>query len=339
MVKDAKDKVREMLNTSEGWEDFEKQLKDIDVKCEIQPLSEPKEPVAKLKTNTLLDDILGGGGLEAGRTVELYGEFASGKTQVVFTLVVEAASEGLVVYIDPEDTFSRPRILQIAKARGKDVDKVNANIMLFKPQSWEEQLAVPSRLPEELPAPIKLIVVDSLMALFRSTPEFGGRSKLGKRQELIRYHLRQLKTLARKHGATVVFTNQVYDEPVSNPWLPKWSAQKAAGGHSVWHIGDFRVFLRKAMGNVRIARLVDNAELPPSERPFQINEKGIDDLSEEQQKLALEKLQKYEEEQTAGKFAKDKKKKKTSTEEMAEETIGEKGDAGETGDETDGQDV
>ena len=331
MVKNAKDKVHEMLHSGEGWTDFESQLKDIEVKCVVQPLSEPKEPIAKLKTNTLLDDILGGGGLEAGRVVELYGEFASGKTQVIFTLVVEAASEGMVLYIDSEDTFSRTRIIGIAKAREKDIEKINANIMKFSPQSWEEQLAVPSRIPEEFPTPLKLIVVDSLMALFRSTPEFGGRSNLGKRQELIRYHLRQLKQLAQKYGAIVVFSNQVYDEPVANPWMPKWACQKAAGGHSVWHIGDFRIFLRKAMGNVRIARLVDNAEIPSAERPFQINEKGIDDLSEDQQKLALEKLQKYEEAQAAGQFAK-VKKKKTTTEDMANETIGE----GENAEETEG---
>lgn len=334
MVKDAKDKVHEMVNSGEGWEEFDKKLTEIDVKCEVQPLSEPKEPVPRLKTNTLLDDILGGGGLEAGKTVELYGEFASGKTQVIFTLVVEAASEGMVVYIDSEDTFSRTRILQIAKERGKDIEKINANIMKFSPQSWEEQLAVPSRLPDEFPSPLKLVVVDSLMALFRSTPEFGGRSKLGKRQELIRYHLRQLKRLARQHGATIVFSNQVYDEPVSNPWMPKWAAQHAAGGHSVWHIGDFRIFLRKAMGNVRIARLVDNAELPPAERPFQINAKGIDDLSDEQQKLALEKLKKFEEAQAAGEFSK-VKKKKTTTEDMAEETVG----ASENAEETEGKDI
>jgi DNA repair protein RadA len=334
MVKEAKDKVHEMLSTSEGWETFDKELKDLPVKCVLQPLSEPTEPVSRLKTNTLLDDILGKGGLTAGKTLELYGEYASGKTQVIFTLVVEAASEGIVIFIDVEDTFSRERILQIAKERHKDIEKINANIFLYQPDGWEEQLAVTSQIPDPLPAPIKLIVVDSLMALFRSTPEFGGRSKLGKRQELIRYHLRQLKKLAKEHGAIVAFTNQVYDEPIANPFLPKWACQKAAGGHSVWHIGDFRIFLRKATGNVRIARLVDNAELPPAERPFQINEKGIDDLSDEQQKLALEKLQKYEEAQSAGQFTK-VKKKKTTTEDMVEETVKE----GEEVEETEGKDA
>lgn len=334
MVKDAKDKVHEMVNSGEGWESFDKELKDVPVKCMVLPLSEPKQAVPRLKTNTLLDDILGKGGLTAGKTLELYGEYASGKTQVIFTLVVEAASEGIVIYIDSEDTFSRERILQIAKERDKDVEKINGNILLYEPDSWEEQIAVASQIPDPLPSPIKLIVIDSLMALFRSTPEFAGRSKLGKRQELIRYHLRQLKKLAKEHGAIVAFTNQVYDEPVANQFLPKWTCQRSAGGHSVWHIGDFRVFLRKATGNVRIARLVDNAELPPAERPFQINEKGIDDLSEDQQKLALEKLQKYEEAQAAGQFTKTKKKK-TTTEDMANDTI----ESGEDGDETKGKDI
>lgn len=315
----AKAKIMEALHTQEGWEEFEDMLSDISVKCEVQPLDIPEDE-PRLKTNTILDDILGGGGLTAGKTVELYGEYASGKTQILFTLAVEAASEGLVVFIDVEDTFSRTRISQIAKERGKDVEKINNNILLFTPNTWLEQLAIPTQLPDPLPVPLKFIAVDSLMALFRSTPEFAGRSRLGKRQELIRFHLRQLKNLVKEYGGIVAYSNQIYDKPVANPFLPDWASQVAAGGHSVWHIGDFRIFLRKGPKNVRIARLVDNAELPPSERVFQINEKGVDDLSDEQQKAAKKRLEKWEKTQQSGEFVKKRKKDKTS-DEMAEEAL------------------
>jgi len=297
-----------MLKTGSGWEDFNDELKDIQVKCELQPLSEGKEPEILIRTNTVLDDLFGGG-LCAGQTVEMYGEFASGKTQSLFTFIVEGADKGMVVVIDGEDTFSRRRVLQIANARGKDIDKINNNLMIFKPETWQEQLAIPALLPERFPSPLKLIVIDSLMCLFRSTPEFAGRSNLGKRQELIRWHLRQFKRIAKRDGAIVVYTNQVYDEPVANPFLPKWACQRPSGGHSVAHIGDYRLFLRKASGNVRIARLVDNSEIAPAERVFQINEKGIDDLSEEQRKEALKKEEQYEKRTTKGEFVKKRKKK------------------------------
>lgn len=315
----AVEKVTNALHTQEGWEEFEGMLSDIEVKCEPQPLDIPKDE-GRLRTNTILDDILGGGGLTAGKTVELYGEYAAGKSQILFTLTVEAASEGLVIFIDVEDTFSRTRISQIAEERGKDVDKVNNNILLYTPNTWLEQLAIPTQLPDPLPAPLKLVVLDSAMALFRSTPEFAGRSRLGKRQELIRFHLRQLKKLVKENGGIVAYSNQVYDKPVANAFLPDWASQVAVGGHSVWHIADFRIFLRKGPKNVRIARLVDNSELPPSERVFQINEKGIDDLSAVQQEEAEKKLAKWEKQQQSGVYVKKRKKKKTS-DEMAEEAL------------------
>jgi RecA/RadA recombinase len=318
MVKEEKtpeEKLREMLKTGEGWEDFKDRLKDVQVKCEIQPLSEGKEPEKILKTGTVLDDMFGGG-LSAGQTVEIYGEFASGKSQILFTLIVEAASRGIVIVIDAEDTFSRKRILQIAQARNKDVNTVNNNIWLYKPDGWEEQLAIPSQLPDQLPSKLTLIVEDSLMCLFRSTPEFAGRSNLGKRQELIRWHLRQLKRIAKKENCIVVYTNQVYDEPVANPFLPDWASQMPCGGHSVAHVGDYRIFLRKGSGNIRIARLVDNSEIPPAERIFQINEKGIDDLPQEQQEEAKKREQTWEKKQQEALLTKKKKKKEGETEEV-----------------------
>lgn len=318
--KTPEEKLREMLKTGEGWEDFKDRLKGVQVKCEIQPLSEGKEPEKILKTNTVMDDIFGGG-LSAGQTVEIFGEYASGKSQVLFTLIVEAACKGVVIVIDAEDTFSRKRILQIAKARNKDISVVNNNIWLYKPDGWEEQLAIPSQLPDEFPAPLALIVEDSLMCLFRSTPEFAGRSNLGKRQELIRWHLRQLKRIAKKEKCIVVYTNQVYDEPVANPFLPDWASQMPCGGHSVAHVGDYRIFLRKASGNIRIARLVDNSEIPPSERVFQINEKGIDDLEQGQKEEALKKTEEWERKQQEAKFVKKKKVgKETEADKKEEET-------------------
>jgi len=311
--KTPEEKFREMVKTSEGWEDFEKTLKEVNVKCELQPLAEDKERQILLNTGTVFDDLLGGG-LSAGQTVELFGEYASGKTQTCFAFIVEAASEGLVIIVDSEDTFSRKRILQIAEVRGKDIETISNNIMLYKPERWEQQVSIPANLPDPLPAKLRLVVIDSLMALFRSTPEFAGRSNLGKRQELIRWHLRQFKKIAKKEGAIIVYTNQVYDEPVANPFLPKWACQRPVGGHSVAHIGDYRIFLRKARGNVRIAKLIDNSEIPPAERVFQINEKGIDDLSPEQREEAMKKEKQFATRQTAGEFVKKRKKKEEDNE-------------------------
>jgi len=306
--KSPEENIREMLKTGEGWDDFQKKLRNVSVTCELQPLAEDKEPEILLNTDTVFDDLFGGG-ISAGQTVELYGEFATGKTQACFTFIVEAAVKGTVVIVDSEDTFSRRRIIQIAKERGKDIDTINNNLFVYKPDGWEQQVSIAANLPDEALENLKLIVIDSVMALFRSTPEFAGREKLGKRQELLRWHLRQFKKIAKKRGAIVVYTNQVYDTPNANPFMPKWASQSPVGGHSVAHIGDYRIFLRKARQNVRIARLVDSSEQPLAERVFQINEKGIDDLPPEQREEAIKREEKYEEEQQKAEFVKKRSKK------------------------------
>lgn len=328
--KSPEEKFKEMIKTGEGWAEFQDALKEINVQCIVQPLAEDKKRKVILKTNTVLDDLFGGG-LSAGQTVEIFGEFASSKTQTVFTLVTEAAAEGCVVYIDNEDTFSDRRVRQIATSRGKDVDRVSNNILLFKPNTWQEQLAVTTQIPDPPPAPLKLIVVDSIMCLFRSTPELSGRQNLAKRGELIRWHLRQLKMLAKQYGCIVVYTNQVYDEPVANPFLPDWASQQPAGGHSMAHVGDFRIFMRKAQGQIRIARLIDNSEIAPTERIFQINEKGIDDLPKEQMEEAKKRIEKFEKSATEAKLSKKKgtEKQNPSGEEQTSEVTPETADTGQ----------
>ena len=110
---DPKGELDKLWKTEE-WKKFDKLLKNVTLNPIKNPLS-IEEPIF-LKTNTILDSLFGGG-IRQGQLVELYGEFASGKTQICFSLVVE--SNGKIVYIDSEHTFSPQRIKQIAEARGK----------------------------------------------------------------------------------------------------------------------------------------------------------------------------------------------------------------------------
>jgi len=267
----------------------EAEFAKVKVDWVTRPMDEPKDKLPPLKTNTLLDDLLGGGGLEAGKLAMVYGEYASGKTQIFFTLTVEA--EGIVVYIDVEETFSRKRITEIAKARGKDPEEVNKRILLCQPKNWKEQVATLYNLPSPADLDlegkkISLIIVDSLLALLGSTPDFAGREMLTERQGLLKSYLRRLRKLAKMYKAVAVFSTQVYDKPVATgAYLPDWCSQEPQGGNAVLHIPDFIIFLRKQpTSNIRIARLMDSNEISLGERIFVINERGIDDLPEDEAK-------------------------------------------------------
>lgn len=249
------------------------------------PIHNPlaQKTVKRIQTGTALDRIFSKkGGIEVGSTVEFYGEFASGKTQVCLALTAEAIKRGLAIFIDGEWTFRSDRFREICEERGVDVEECGDRLLLWKPKDWIDQEAITMHLPEfdenDNFERIEIIVVDSLMRHWAAAPEFYGRDKLTYRQQLVRAQVDRLANYARRHGAVLVYTNQIYDKPVDTTFAPPESKVGSRGGRTVEHLGDIRIFLRKGRGNVRFARLVDNLELPLLEVPFILDASGIRDI-------------------------------------------------------------
>ena len=76
-------------------------------------------------------DALLGGGIETGSLTEIFGEFRTGKTQMMHTLAVTSqcpldrgGAEGKVIYIDTEGTFRPARIMEIAERFGMNKVRV-----------------------------------------------------------------------------------------------------------------------------------------------------------------------------------------------------------------------
>jgi len=255
----------------------------------------------KLTTGTILDDILGHGGIIAGKVVELAGEYATGKTQTVNTLLAEASQIGTVVLVNNERTFSTERIEQILKARKLSIETFWKNFLIVTPETWIEQIAAYEQIPSNQDLDIagrphlKLVVVDSLLCLLDADDSFEGRQKLPVRSRVIRVHLvGKLKRLAYEEQCVVIYTNQIQDVPDVNKFTPSYAKQRAKGGPTLSHVPDIKIFIRKSASDTRIARLMDSQELPVGERVFIINEKGIDDVSEELKKKIAERTKKEE---------------------------------------------
>jgi DNA repair protein RadA len=123
---------------------------------------------------------------------------------------------------------------------------------------------------------IRLVIVDSVTSHFRA--EYPGREKLVERQQLLNKHLHQLLKLAEAYNIAVVVTNQVYEVPDALSYKPLHERMAAVGGHILYHTPGVRVFLRKAKGNKRIARVVDAPHLPEGEAVFAITDEGIVDV-------------------------------------------------------------
>ena len=248
-------------------------------KSAIEVLEERKKMQRLTTSSVLLDDLLGGG-IETGAITEFYGQYGSGKTQLGFQLSVNATMpvekgglDGEVVFVDTENTFRPERIQMIAKAQGLDPIETLKKIHYARPRTTNQMVTVNELIEEKISegANIRLIVVDSLMALFRA--EFVGRGMLAERQQRLMRYLAELHDLAEKYNIAVYVTNQVQSDPgafFGNP-------EKATGGNILAHSSTYRVYLRKSKGNKRIARMIDAPNLPDKEAVFLITDEGIRD--------------------------------------------------------------
>jgi meiotic recombination protein DMC1 len=210
--------------------------------------------------------------------------------------------EGRVIVLDTDNKFRLDRVGEIAEKRfGLSRDDVLENIMYAKCNTHEQQMemiGVAMGKIAESAEPIRMIVVDSVMALYRT--EFTGRGELAvsmparsrraapalrspprpphpparppqDRQQKLGSHLRDLCKLAQEFNVAVVLTNQMTADP-GNAMVA--DAKKPVGGNILAHSVDSRIYLRKGRGTQRIAKIYAGPH-PESEATFSITDKGI----------------------------------------------------------------
>jgi DNA repair protein RadA len=248
-------------------------------------LLKQRQNVARLTTGCKALDNMVAGGLETQSITEFYGEYGSGKSQVCHQLCVnvqlpveKGGLAGGVLYIDTENTFRLERIVQMATHLGLNPEEVVKNIIYAEAYTSDHQMFLLENSDEIIKANnIKLIIVDSLMAHFRS--EYIGREMLASRQQKLNKHMHKLNALARAFNAVAVVTNQV----MSKPDQFFGDALHPVGGNIVGHTSQTRVYLRRASkGEVRIARLVSSPYLPDGEEILKVTTNGIEDVTEEE---------------------------------------------------------
>jgi DNA repair protein RadA len=246
---------------------------------------EQRKNVRKLRTLVPEFDNLLGGGLETQAITELYGEFGSGKSQIVHQMAVnvqlsedEGGLAGSAIFIDTENTFRPERIEQMVNGLGKDVRSVEeflANIHVARAHTSDHQMLL-METARDLAAdlrgsdkPVRIFIIDSLTAHFRA--EYAGRGTLAARQQKLNRHMHDLFKLVDENNAVALVTNQV----MSNPAVFFGDPTKPIGGNIVGHTATFRIYLRKSKGGKRIARLVDSPNLPDGEATFMVEQAGL----------------------------------------------------------------
>lgn len=229
-------------------------------------------------------DKLFGNGIKAGYLTEIFGENASGKTQIGISLVLTTLindEKSTVAYIDTEGKLKLVRMISILKARGiikddSEAEKYLNRIFILQPNTAEDQINHIQNISGMMDAktPIKLLVIDSIISLFQG--EYLERGVMKSKFNMIKPMMRRLKILAETYKIPVVCINTVYASPTEtfgkDPIIP-------AGGNSIGHPLAYRVKLREVgSGKKHRATLIKSPEYAENEADFCITDKGIEDV-------------------------------------------------------------
>ncbi|HLD38326.1 MAG TPA: DNA repair and recombination protein RadA, partial [Candidatus Nanoarchaeia archaeon] len=159
-----------------------------------------RENISYITTGSqILNNLLGGKGVESKSITEAFGAYGSGKTQLGLTLAVnvqfpseKGGVNGKCVFIDTEGTFRPARIKQIAEAMQLNPEKVLKNIFVARAFNSDHQILLLEKVSEMIKngEPIKLMIIDSLTAHFRA--EFAGRGQLADRQQKLNRYMHDL---------------------------------------------------------------------------------------------------------------------------------------------------
>lgn len=149
-----------------------------------------------------LDRALGIGGFPRGRVIEIFGPESSGKTTLALSSVAQAQAAGLLcAFVDAEHA------LDPAYARLLGVN--TSELLISQPDYGEQALEIARILIQE--GGVQFIVIDSVAALVPKAEIEGEMedSQVGLQARLMSKGLRKLTALASRHGATVIFINQI----------------------------------------------------------------------------------------------------------------------------------
>ncbi len=248
-------------------------------------------PRVKFSTGSKVVDGMLGGGVFSRELTEFAGDYGSGKTTFLFTILVEGLGtnkDATAIFVDTEDTFDEGRITQIAKNRGYQPEDILKRTIYIPITDSDFMLEIVDRMHVTIEAKnVKLVLIDSLMAVLRA--EYVGREILWYRQQLLNKMIRRLLNLAKVYNIAIVASNQVVTNPQAQFTYDPIQQKVPTGGTVLGHNANTRIYLRKTKGSKRIVRLFDSNRLPEAECTVKLGEKGIEDVvpgeKEEEEKV------------------------------------------------------
>jgi len=255
----------------------------------LQDIIEHKKKITKrISTGSLALDNLLKGGIPTEATTVLFGEYASGKTQLCKQLAVNCIKQygRKVAWIETESgTFSPDRILEIAKANNVEIDLEKDFIIIpasYISTPFNQFLAYKliEKECEEKGYDLGLLVIDSFTAKFRSF--YTGREQLPDRAKETARHFGFLDRIASKFNCAVVLTCQATDVPDAQLQLKQLAKtgtrKEIVGGNIVKHSGTYLLALQKVKKDEWECIVFDAPDIPMQSVRFRILSSGIKDI-------------------------------------------------------------
>jgi DNA repair protein RadB len=180
-----------------------------------------------------------------------------------------------VIYIDTEGGFSMTRLKQITN---QDVLK---NIFLIKSTNFPEQCEAFNKLLSIVNKNVGLIVVDSMVMLYRleigQAKQEGDSNRAMIINRALAKQMRILNEIARKKNIPVIITDQVYGEFLSEEDFKAGKQKQVAmvGGDILKYWSKCILELQNLGQQKRKAILKKHRSLPQKEFSFIITDKGI----------------------------------------------------------------
>ena len=223
----------------------------------------PTTDVNVIPTGSInLDHALGVGGYPRGRSIEIYGPEASGKTTLAIHAIAEVQKQGgKAIIIDAEHAFDPT----YAEALGVDMD----SLYISQPDNGEQALDIAEQVIRS--GAVDLVIIDSVAALVPKQEIEGdmGETKVGLQARLMSQALRKITGAISKSNTACIFINQLREKIGGNSYGP---SETTTGGNALKFYASVRLDIRRigqlkdgdeVIGNNTRVKVVKNKVAPP----------------------------------------------------------------------------
>jgi len=216
------------------------------------------------------------GGMAMGNTYQFYGGPGSGKSEICCNVSAFVSSEYKRLIICTGSKFRPERIEYIAEANGLDVKRILKNTLVSHAADTDilPHLIKSARSRIESDNTIRLLLVDSIIELYRADESYHKQAYIPKRQLELSKDMFNLFHIAATKNVAVLITNQ------SIPDSLFWSRIIPTGGHIVSLFSNYIIYLKKHTSNAQYTKISAKLIKPctsKSDMTFGINSKGIFD--------------------------------------------------------------